>query len=191
MARKPPKRELSGTIAITTAGGQKLELALKGFGRDIKAIAGETLEILAEKYLQLLRQGIRAHVLAGMEWPPLKASTRRLHGSHHILMMTGSYYRMLRIRKSVARGSPSFFIGPQEGDVHVRVDEDGNTISVPMTKLAQILEFGNPDNRMFGKASAPIPPRPHIRPAMEFFVRKLAGKVINEDGVKRMKVRWG
>jgi len=76
----------------------------------------------------------------GPGWPQLKPATVKKRGSAHpILQVSGG------LAGSITHGG----------------DATGAWVGVAK-EYAAVHQFGNPANRMYGKASAPIPPRPYL-----------------------------
>lgn len=180
---------------VISEGWDKTGLLLEATAGVTSAMIRRIGKYVANGHLNLVRAMIRRHVKTGLRWARMSKTTRRLHGAHHLLQKTGSYYRSLKVVESRdTPGAVNYRVGAQPGDTHTSVltTKTGRTYTsvVSMQALANMLEYGSPNSRIFGRASAPIPPRPHFRPAWKLLRDKLIGQIVTRESMKTFKDFW-
>lgn len=177
--------------AISEYRNNQATLLIRGLKPFQISEAQRIMKILADKYLYVLKMMILQHSKAGLNWPPHSATTNKLWGAHHLLRMTGAYYAAMKIRKKQQGDNVTYTVGAFPEDLHVVEDPwtHRNNI-INMKELAEILENGNPNNRVFGRGVGPIPPRPHHGPAQWYFIRMVAGKTVTEESLKGIQLYW-
>ena len=180
---------------VVSEGWEETGLLLEATPGVTSAMIRRIGKYIAQAHLALVREMIRRHVKAGLRWKRMSKTTRRLHGAHHLLQKTGRYYRSLRvIEDRDTPGAVSYKVGahPQDSHTSVYITKSGKTFTstINMQALANILEYGSPNSRIFGRAPAPIPARPHFRPAWKILRDKLIGQIITRESMSTFKDFW-
>lgn len=138
------------------------------------ASPGPALEAVGEVFIDHLEERFQSETDPyGAGWAPLSPVTIRLRAA------AGKLGKILQRDRILANSKFARLV-------------DATTLVVGLaTPYAKAMHFGNPRNRMFGKALAPIPPRPLLPNSAKGLPRALRDEIIEtfRDAIREVVAR--